>query len=221
MNETLYGLTKDEIRHRRDLLMETIRNYSIKHYDARIMLPEYKKLTQWLNANGCKLVDQEYCTDKYWSNPLKYDRQNMNKNPIIEVKEGRAIRKFMTNELKKDNKRYSVPKESEPKTEIKRQSLQVPHNKSYYKIIISWTETQDANTPVMDKVLQFFNELGLDQIDRDSGTAGSGVEHQIAYKFEGTDDGFIMLKRSAMVLLDILNENNNFEIAIYGKKISK
>lgn len=213
MNETLYGLDIDELKHRRFLLLEMIRKYKRKHYDPRIILPEYRKITNWLNKHGCNFTDLDYCHDEYWNNPLKYDRQHLNQNPIIDIQQGLLIRN------KQKERKIVQPSIQEPSKKYIETSKN-DSNKSYYKINISWTES-DNKAPNLDKVIKFFNELGLDRIEKDNWEMSSNItEYQISYKFEGTDDGFLMLKRSAMVLLDILNENNNFEIAIHGKKIT-
>lgn len=211
----MYGLEKEEIKRRRYLLKEMIHKYARKHYDARIMLPEFKKLTDWLNSQGCKMEVVDYCTEQYWSNPLSYDRQSSNKNPIIGIKDGLLIRERTNNPPKP--KKIQQPQPIQEVQTIQKQQEEPQSN--YYKISISWTESSDSNKPCLEKVIKFFEELGLDKMEQNSWEAGTGSEHQISYKFEGNDDGFTMLKRSSMVLLDILNEGNNFNIAIHGRKL--
>lgn len=214
MEETLYGLPKKEVRRRRCRLLEVLRTYAQKHYDARCIIPRFIEMNDWLNARGCHLSSPDFSTEEYWSNPLHYNRQHLNKNPITSVVDGVAVRTCPVQPPK--------PKAAGTKGPINNQSGPdvSDEENSYYKISISWSETRDSQKPCMSKIIQFFEELGLSQIEQECWEIDSvTTEHSLTYKFEGTEDGYTMLKRASMVLLDILNENNNFEIAIHGKKI--
>lgn len=215
MEETLYGLPKKEVRRRRCHLFEILRTYTRKHYDARCIIPSFIEMNDWLNARGCHLSSPDFCGEEYWEDPTHYNRQHLNKNPITSVVDGIAIRTHRTSPQKPKAVVTKAP-------ENKRVTPDVSEEKnSYYKISISWSETENNQKPCMSKIIQFFEELGLPKIEQESWEVDSTTtEHCLAYKFEGTEDGFTMLKRSSMVILDILNENNNFEIAIHGKKIT-
>ena len=68
--------------------------------------------------------------------------------------------------------------------------------------------------------MQFvFNELQLEQKDIHELNNGPEIEKTIEYKFKGTYDGYIMLKRAVMAFLDALAGTQEFNIAIHGAKI--
>lgn len=88
-------------------------------------------------------------------------------------------------------------------------------------LCIAWSTDLQNNTPVqVSKVLTYFNELGLTNIDEEVGEIENRIEHIIKYEFKGTEEAFRMLKTCTQFVLDSFAQTDfdKFNIAIYGKK---
>ena len=73
-------------------IADRIKIYAKKQYDARPMLPEFNRLTQLLRSMGRSVrIENKVFTDKYWEDPETYAKQHLNKNPIIDAKDGDLI----------------------------------------------------------------------------------------------------------------------------------
>jgi hypothetical protein len=95
----------------------------------------------------------------------------------------------------------------------------ISSNIGYYKINISWTERPDVDYNIISKMQQFFDDLGLERGEISELNTGYTIEKTIEYRFKGTHDGYMMLKRTAMAVLDILHEGEEFKVVVHGKKM--
>lgn len=88
-------------------------------------------------------------------------------------------------------------------------------------ISLAWTESpsQDISNTI-DKIKEYFDDLGIEAVEQDDYNSGAGIEHKIKYEFEGDERSFKILKYSAQFLLDTISNTDyeKFNIAIFGKK---
>jgi hypothetical protein len=91
-------------------------------------------------------------------------------------------------------------------------------------ISLAWTESpsQDISNTI-DKIKEYFDDLGIEAVEQDDYNSGAGIEHKIKYEFEGDERSFKILKYSAQFLLDTISNTDyeKFNIAIFGKKQSE
>jgi len=109
------------------------------------------------------------------------------------------------------------PKKDEQVTE--QQTTQV--NKNSYILCLAWIE-QSNKTPIqVQKVKDYFKELGLECIGSDERKVDENRdEYLLKYEFEGSDESFRMLKTCTQFVLDTFAQSDfdRFNIAVYGKK---
>lgn len=93
-----------------------------------------------------------------------------------------------------------------------------------HTISLAWTESpsQDISNTI-DKIKEYFDDLGIEAVEQDDYDSGAGIEHKIKYEFEGDERSFKILKYSAQFLLDTISNTDyeKFNIAIFGKKQSE
>ena len=93
-----------------------------------------------------------------------------------------------------------------------------------HTISLAWTESpsQDISNTI-DKIKEYFDDLGIEAVEQDDYYSGAGIEHKIKYEFEGDERSFKILKYSAQFLLDTISNTDyeKFNIAIFGKKQSE
>lgn len=95
------------------------------------------------------------------------------------------------------------------------------HQTQKYIISLAWTETNSNNiSNIINTVKEYFNDIGIEEIDYEKFNNGKETEHIIKYEFEGDNKSFKILKYSAQFLLDTISTSDyeKFNIAIYGKK---
>ena len=94
-------------------------------------------------------------------------------------------------------------------------------NKNSYILCLAWIE-QSNKTPIqVQKVKDYFEELGLECIGSDDRKVDENRdEYLLKYEFEGTEDSFRMLKTCTQFVLDTFAQSDfdRFNIAVYGKK---
>lgn len=91
-----------------------------------------------------------------------------------------------------------------------------------YTISLAWTETPNQSiSDTINKIKEYFDDMDIKEIDRDTYKNGNNIENIIKYEFDGDDGSFKILKYSAQFLLDTISNTDyeKFNIAIYGKKI--
>lgn len=129
-------------------------------------------------------------------------------------------------EVKADYLQLSYWDSSEAK-DLNRQSteknniIKIQPKQDSFILCLAWSTDLQNNTPVqVSKVLNYFNELGLTNIDEEVGEIENRIEHIIKYEFKGTEEAFRMLKTCTQFVLDSFAQTDfdKFNIAIYGKK---
>lgn len=99
--------------------------------------------------------------------------------------------------------------------------IKIQPKQDSFILCLAWSTDLQNNTPVqVSKVLTYFNELGLTNIDEEVGEIENRIEHIIKYEFKGTEEAFRMLKTCTQFVLDSFAQTDfdKFNIAIYGKK---
>ena len=238
--------TKDdrkELDRKRGLMREAFQRCAARGFDARPLLEPYKKICIELRKIGGKPETPEYCSEQYWQDESRWTNQENCRNKIIGVDEDfNIIRERPTVPMKP--RKITISKSSEVPQEPVESNVQLtPTNEpmignsqsqsisqkyftprttpeiGYYRINISWTEKPDVNYDSITKMQFVFNELQLEQKDIHELNNGHEIEKTIEYKFKGTYDGYIMLKRAVMAFLDALAGTQEFNIAVHGAKI--
>lgn len=163
------------------------------------------------------------------------------KKEMSEIKKDRKRLNYAVDKLKRQNEKLSA---SSSKEDVKRMSeleSRIEELKSaietknaetakeeadkgsaigIYRINIGWEVKPEVDLYKIEKLEQMFSEIGLKYIDREERKFPYHTEIVIEYRFKGTYEGYIMLKRCAMALLDILDkEGQEYNIAVYGKKL--
>lgn len=204
------------IKAKRNRIMEQIRVYHRKHYDARPLVKAYLDTTETLRKVGrCTNPSSDpMFTTRYWDNPDSYNRQSKNKNPIIGVDSNYDLvwAKAPRN-ITKPVQTVQIP----PNPQTIKQSRTEPPKYNYYKINVSWTGSPDGMSSIVSKVREYFNVLELEFVKETEQEYGGRDEHTIQYKYNGTKREFDLLIKTSNLMLNNINPNN-LEIAIYGNK---
>jgi len=155
---------------------------------------------------------------KYWDNPASYDRQHLNKNPIVAVddelelvwaKEPRVATKPAPKTVQVEIPSQPVQQNQPPRIE--------PPKYNYYKINVSWTGSPDGMAEIVSKVREYFFILELDFVKETEQEYAGADEHTIQYGYEGTQREFELLIKTSNLMLNNINPKN-LDIAIYGNK---
>lgn len=93
--------------------------------------------------------------------------------------------------------------------------IEKPKETHHYILNLAWTGNTQKN--IIDNIRKYFDSMDVNELSFDQNEIGTEMEYIIKYEFEGTDESFQILKKSACVILDILS-TKDFNIAIYGKK---
>lgn len=225
--------TKDdrkELDRKRGLMREAFQRCAARGFDARPLLEPYKRICAELRKLGGKPEVPEYCSEQYWQDPVRWNNQAECKNKITGVDEDFNIireRPAATMKPRKvtiskpEPKPDSTPKvqEKAPETTPQPDTPKVVPEIGYYRINISWTEKPDINYDSIKKVQYAFRRMQLEQKDVHELNNGYEIEKTIEYKFKGTREGYLMLKRAVMAFLDAMDGEQEFNIVIHGKKI--
>ena len=189
---------------RRSALKGLIKTYAKKRYDARPILDGFINLTNLLRERGHTYRPPiPVLTTKYWEEESNRSNQHLNRNPITGVDRNtwKVIRGVPAPPEENLIKGYPFISGN------KRKSLDFCN---YYNIMICWDG--DISPDIQDKINQVFSEMGIPQGNSDN-------NGKLIYRFEGTEDGYRMLKRSVSVMIDILS-GCSFNIGVVGKKIN-
>ncbi len=163
------------------------------------------------------------------------------KKEMSEIKKDRKRLNYAVDKLKRQNQKLSAQSSKEDVKRIRMLESQIEELKStietkdaetakeeadkgnaigIYRINIAWKVNPEVDLYKIDKLEQMFSEIGLKYINREEIKFPYDTEVVIEYRFKGTYEGYIMLKRCAMALLDILDkEGQEYNIAVYGKKL--
>jgi hypothetical protein len=220
---------RKELDRKRGLMREALQRCYIKQYDGRPLLKPYADICVELYKIGGRPETPEYCNPDNWKDPERWSKQSENKTPvrgtdddfnIIRERQNTSMqprKKVIAPRLKEESKAKQVPKSAPVPTEDAQPSS-VQSEIGYYKINISWTERPDLDHKIITKMQQFFDDLGLERGEVSELDTGYVIEKTIEYQFKGTHDGYMMLKRTAMAVLDILHEGDEFKVVVHGKK---
>lgn len=163
------------------------------------------------------------------------------KKEMTEIKKDRKRLNYAVDRLERQIQKLSTQSSKEDIERIKELESQIEELKSaietkdaemakeeadkgnaigIYRINIAWIVKPEVDLYKIEKLEQMFSEIGLKHIDREETKFPYHTEIVIEYRFKGTYEGYLMLKRCAMALLDILDkEGQEYNIAVYGKKL--
>lgn len=207
-------LSIKEIRSLRFKFKVALRACAAKKYDGTVLVEPFENLNKLYKDKGGKPKPIPHATAKYWENPENKINASKDPNPIVKVDENYNI-------IRKSHIRFMQPRTAikEPEPQIIPQQ-QVTDDSGYYRINISWTDRGNVDRSIVEEMKGFFVNLGLKQITELSQSNGYDMEHTIEYEFHGSNDAYLILKRSAMLTLDILlARTTEFHIVIHGKKL--
>ena len=118
-----------------------------------------------------------------------------------------------------DKSKTSKSQKPKKNTPITEQVISI--DKNSYVLCLAWIE-QSNKTPIqVQKVKDYFEELGLECIGSDDRKVDENRdEYLLKYEFEGSDESFRMLKTCTQFVLDTFAQSDfdRFNIAVYGKK---
>lgn len=207
-------------------IADRIKIYAKKKYDARPMLPEFNRLTQVLRGMGRAVrIENKVFTDKYWKDPENYSRQHLNKNPIIDAKDGDLIwagslpgsaarRVSQCDIIKVKDNDQMQPRRTTIELEPK-----LPIQPYYYKVNISWVERENTPTDVIKEIRDYVEETGLELVKIHDFNNGYEIEKTAEYRMKGTEDAFEWVRRCIVAhLTRFVGGIPSFNIAISGKK---
>lgn len=222
---------RKELDRKRGLIREAIQRCDQRGFDARPLLEPYKRICAELWKIGGRPETPAYCKPENWQNESKWVNQDKCKNKVIGVDEDfniireRPIAYMKPRKItisKTPGAPTNEPMADNPQSQLIRTKYSTPKIEpevGYYRINISWTENSNINYDSIAKLQFVFKELQLEQKDIHELNNGHEVEKTIEYKFKGTYDGYIMLKKAVMAFLDALAGEQEFNITIHGKKI--
>lgn len=146
--------------------------------------------------------------------PVEYNYETWNiTNDIVDD--------FRTNPTKY-YRQVSLQKSQQSKKQEYSQPTPIKNNpEQKYTLSLAWSETNSNNVSnTINIVKEYFNDIGIEEIDYETYDNGKKIEHIIKYEFEGDSKSFKILKYSAQFLLDTISTSDyeKFNIAIYGKK---
>lgn len=201
-------------------IADRIKIYAKKHYDARPMLPEFHRLTQVLRGMGRSVrIENKVFTDKYWENPATYSNQYLNKNPIIDAKDGDLIWAHERNHgsVKKDMIDLKKEDHMQPRRTTIEHNPKKPIKPYYYKVNISWIEREGTPKELINRLIHFLELSGLEMVRVHDFDNGHEIEKTAELKIQGSADTFNQVKRSAMAFLEeVVGGIPQFNIAISG-----
>ena len=120
----------------------------------------------------------------------------------------------------KDKPKQTSPQKTNKSKHTDTETTNTP-NKNSYILCLAWIE-QANKTPIqVQKVKDYFEELGLECIGSDDRKVDENRdEYLLKYEFEGTEESFRMLKTCTQFVLDTFAQSDfdRFNIAVYGKK---
>lgn len=215
-------------------IADRIKIYAKKQYDARPMLPEFNRLTKVLQSMGRSVrIENQVFTEKYWEDPAKYARQYLNKNPIIDARDGDLIwaseRTGCSSQkdisAAQGASRCTIIKVKDDdqmkprRTTIEPEPQKKPVQPYYYKVNISWAERNDTPKDVINELEEFIKGAGLELVKIHDFDNGHEIEKTAEYKMLGGEEAFRWVKRCIMShLMRFVGGIPKFDIMISGKR---
>ena len=106
-----------------------------------------------------------------------------------------------------------VHKIESPKKEIKCEQK----SKQTYKLKFVYNNKTDSN--LINTVSNYFDKLGLiHEKEIDFEDTNNKTVYIKKYIYNGSDEGFNIIKKSSQTILDIINTNNDADLEVFGKK---
>ena len=168
--------------------------YADKHYDARPILKLYNELCDIIGDRS----DLDYTAQEYWDNPSNRDRQEYNRQPVVRYKGSpRNGYRFIYKTVKPKKS-----KTTKTKTASKSNVLNVAIND--YVISIC------GDIKKYPKIREALVDLGLKYAEDNP--------NKLSCKISDTEEGYKRLKRSLIIILDLIS-GNSFEIGVIGHKV--
>ena len=101
-----------------------------------------------------------------------------------------------------------------PKKEIKCKQK----SNQTYKLKFVYNNKTDSN--LINTISNYFDNLGLTQEKEiDFEDTNSKTIYIKKYMYNGSDEGFNIIKKSSQAILDIINTNNDADLEVFGKKL--
>ncbi len=169
--------------------------YADKHYDARPILKLYNELCDIIGNRS----NLDYTTQKYWDNPSNRDRQEHNNHPVIGYKKSSRAGYQYIYKTKK-------PKKTKNYAKVKATGKQNVLNVAINNYIISIC----GDIKKYPKIREALVDLGL-KYEEDN-------PNKLSCKISDTEEGYKRLKRSLIIILDLIS-GNSFEIGVIGRKV--
>ena len=203
-------------------IADRIKIYAKKQYDARPMLPEFNRLTQLLRGMGRSVrIENKVFTDKYWEDPETYAKQHLNKNPIIDARDGDLI--WASERTKASGKKDMIDIKKEDQMQPRRTTIEhnpkKPIKPYYYKVNISWIERESTPKELIDRLIHFLELSGCEMVRVHDFNNGHEIEKTAELKIQGSTDTFKAVRRCAMAFLEeVVGGIPQFSIAISGSQ---
>lgn len=216
-NITIKNIPTYILRSQLGMIKIILNDYNKACKNATIAAVAGTEIINELNERGIKVSNNNVLfSESYWQGENIKNEVN-NKNPLIGVDEYYNILRKCPN-ISIDRRRHDIKNQVDNvlKSEVQKtqQEQSIPKN-TKFQLRIGWT----GFFKDVDKILKFFQELGFNEPESQTYEYSEGQEqHLLLYIFEGSTEGFNMLKRSVDAMLNIFC-GENFEIGISGKKI--
>ena len=94
------------------------------------------------------------------------------------------------------------------------------HESTKYIYNLKFLYNIDTKNDITVKMGEYFDSIGLkDKNDTDFEETGTKVIYIKNYTYEGLEESFNIIKKSSNIILDILNESNDPDLEVFGKKV--
>ena len=216
MKVTIKNIPTYILRSQLEMIKIILNDYNSTCKNASIAAVAGTEIINELNERGIKISNKNVLFyESYWQGENIKNETN-NKNPLVGVDEYYNILRKHPN-IHIDRRRQDIKNQVDVilNSQNESQKTQPTPKNAKFQLRIGWT----GFFKDVDKVLKFFQELGFNEPESQTYEYAEGQEqHLLLYIFEGSTEGFNMLKRSVDAMLNIFC-GENFEIGISGKKI--
>ena len=215
MKITIKDIPTHLLKQQLEMIKIILDDYKDAKKDAsKVVIAALNIITE-LNKRGCNVKSDSilYCTT-YWQGENIINEPD-NKNPIVGFDEYyNILRKNPNHSI--DKRRWDMIKRIDEEVKLRNAYAKEPEVKedAKYQLKVAWT----GEFKHEDQIREFFEELEMGKPEIETYNTGQGEEHLLLYIFQGSQDGFKILKRAVGAMLNIFC-NENFEIGISGKKI--
>ena len=193
-----------------------IGDYADARWDASKAAVAFQEIVDELRLRGDYkgIIRNPIYSVDYWQGE-NIKNENLNKNPITRIDEYYNVIRSRPNKSIDERRQKMIKLIDEA---IRKPIINPTPNSpegSKFQLRVAWTgDFKDES-----KILQFFEEMDLGTPTIETYNTGERVNHLLLYIFEGSSEGFKILKRSVNVMLNIFC-GEDFEIGISGKKLT-